>query len=104
LIISPLVIKFTIILMKITALTYSLFIFYILGKNSKIPTNIMVLVWGFSAGGCFFLWTGLFLNNFELITGGLFIIVVLAFILLHNILTKHQTLKEIKDEKINPEK
>ena len=57
--------------MKITALTYSLFIFYILGKNSKIPTNTMVLVWGFSAGGCFFLWTGLFLNNFELIVGGL---------------------------------
>ena len=101
-IISPFVIKFTIILMKLTTLLYSLFIFYILGKNSKIPENLMGFVWLFSGGGCFFLWAGLSLNNIELIIGGLFIIAILAVILLHNILTRHHSLKKTKDEKINP--
>ena len=91
-------------MMKATTLLYGMLVFYTLGKYGKIPRHAMHFVWSFSLGGCLFLAIGLFLNNYQLIRGGLFIIVVLAFILLHNILAKHQTLKEIKDEKINPEK
>ena len=60
----------------------------------------MGLVWLFSGGGCLFLWAGLSLNNIELVIGGLFLIAILAVILLHNILTRHHSLKETKDEKI----
>ena len=59
----------------------------------------MGFVWLFSGGGCLFLWAGLSLNNIELVIGGLFINAILAVILLHNILTRHHSLKETKDEK-----
>ena len=97
--ITPLVIDFSIILMKCTILLYSLFIFYTLGSYSQIQKNLMDIVWFVSFGGCLFLWAGLSLNNFELIKGGLFIILILAFILLHQILIKKTQIKELSNEK-----
>ena len=78
-------------------------IFYILGSFGKIPRYAMHLVWSFSMGGCLFLSVGLFLNNYQLIKGGLFIVSILALLLMHTVLTKHQLFKERNDEKINPE-
>jgi len=62
----------------------------------------MNLVWSFSMGGCLFLSIGLFLNNYQLIQGGIFIIVVLALLLAHTVITKRELFKERNDEKINP--
>ena len=45
---------------------------------------------------------GLFLNNYQLINGGLFMITILALLLTHTVITKHHLFKERKDEKINP--
>ena len=90
-------------MMKVTTLIYGALIFYILGRYGKIPRHAMNLVWSFSLGGCLFLSIGLFLNNYQLIRGGLFIIGLLALLLTHTVLTKHQISKERNDEKINPE-
>jgi len=87
--------------MQITIFLYSLFIFYTLGRDSQISKKTMDIVWFISLGGCFFLWAGLSLNNFQLIKGGLFIIMTLAFILFHRILIKNQEIKELKNEKSN---
>ena len=99
--ITPLVISFATILMKLTILLYSAFIVYNLGKHSKITDNVMDIVWLFSVGGCFFLWAGLSLNEYMLIKGGIFINSLLALILTHQILTKHYSLKKKENEKIN---
>ena len=55
----------------------------------------------FSLGGCLFLAIGLFLNNYQLIRGGLFIIGILVLLLTHTILTKHQKFKERINEEID---
>ena len=89
-------------MMKATTLLYGVLIFYILGNFGKIPRYAMNLVWSFSMGGCLFLSIGLFLNNYQLIQGGIFIIVVLALLLAHTIITKRELFKERNDEKINP--
>ena len=102
-IISPFTINFIIIMMKVTLILYGVLIFYILGSFGKIPRYAMHLVWSFSMGGCLFLSVGLFLNNYQLIKGGLFIVGILALLLMHTVLTKHQLFKERNDEKINPE-
>jgi len=88
--------------MKATTLLYGVLIFYILGNFGKIPKYAMHLVWSFSLGGCLFLAIGLFLNHYQLIKGGLFIVGILALLLMHTILTKHHLCKEMNDEKINP--
>ena len=90
-------------MMKSTLILYGILIFYILGSFGKIPRYAMHLVWSFSLGGCLFLSIGLFLSNYQLIKGGLFIISILALLLMHTVLTKHQLFKERNDEKINPE-
>lgn len=100
-IVTPLVMDFVVTLMKITILLYSSFIIYNLGKYSEISSRIMDVVWLSSVGGCFFLWTGLSLNNYTLIRGGLFIVSLLALILTHQILIKHYSIKQKKNEKIN---
>ena len=84
--------------MKFTMLLYSLFIFYTLGRHSQIQKNLMDIVWFVSFEGVYF-YIGLSLNNFELIKGGLFIILILAFILLHQILIKKTQIKELSNEK-----
>ena len=89
-------------MMKAIILLYSILIFYILGKFGKIPRCAMGLVWSFSMGGCLFLSIGLFLNNYQLIKGGIFIIVVLALLLIHTVLAKRELFRERNDEKINP--
>jgi hypothetical protein len=89
-------------MMKATTLLYGMLVFYILGKYEKIPRHAMNLVWSFSLGGCLFLSIGLFLNNYELIRGGLFISGILAILLIHIVLTKYQTFKERIDNEINP--
>ena len=89
-------------MMKATLILYGVLIFYILGSFGKIPRYAMNLVWSFSMGGCLFLSIGLFLNNYQLIKGGLFMITILALLLMHTILTKYHLFKERKDEKINP--
>lgn len=99
--ITPMVIGFATILMKLTILLYSAFIVYNLGKHSKITDNVMDIVWLISIGGCFFLWAGLSLNEYMLIKGGIFTTVLLALILMHQILTKHYSLKKKENEKIN---
>ncbi len=101
-IISPFTINFILIMMKITLILYGVLIFYILGSFGKIPKYAMNLVWSFSLGGCLFLAIGLFLNHYQLIKGGLFIIGILATLLFHTVLTKHELFKERDDEKINP--
>ena len=89
-------------MMKTTLILYGILIFYILGSFGKIPRYAMNLVWSFSMGGCLFLSIGLFLNNYQLINGGLFMITILALLLMHTVITKHHLFKERKDEKINP--
>jgi len=89
-------------MMKTTLILYGVLIFYILGSFGKIPKYAMNLIWSFSAGGCLFLSIGLFLNNYQLIKGGLFIIIILALLLMHTLLIKHHLFKERQDEKINP--
>ena len=89
-------------MMKATTLLYGILIFYILGNFGKIPRYAMILVWSFSMGGCLFLSIGLFLNNYQLIQGGILIIVVLALLLAHTIITKREIFKERHDEEINP--
>tara|TARA_B110000503_G_scaffold77272_1_gene119106 strand:- start:1361 stop:1630 length:270 start_codon:yes stop_codon:yes gene_type:complete len=88
--------------MKASTLIYGALVFYILGKYGKIPRHAMNLVWSFSLGGCLFLSIGLFLNNYQLIRGGLFITGILVLLLIHTILTKHQKFKERLNDKINP--
>ena len=90
-------------MMKATLILYGVLIFYILGSFGKIPRYAMHLVWSFSVGGCLFLSVGLFLNNYQLIKGGLFMIAILALLLTHTLLIKHHLFKERQDEKINPE-
>jgi hypothetical protein len=101
LIVTPLVLKFILILMKASALVYSGFVFYLFGKNGKISKHEMVFVWAFSASGSLFFGIGLFLQNHEIIKGGLFIIGILALIFIHQIITKHHLIKERNNEKIN---
>ena len=87
--------------MKITILIYLIFIFFLLGKYSKIPANLMIMIWLFGFGGCLFLWAGLYLNNFQFIKGGLFIISILGFIFAHQIIIKYHFNKERINAKIN---
>ena len=87
--------------MKITALIYGIIIFYLLGRYSKIPSNFITMIWLFSFGGCIFLWAGLYLNNFQFIKGGLFIISILGFIFAHQIIIKYHFNKERINAKIN---
>tara|TARA_Y100001958_G_C20818332_1_gene274351 strand:- start:121 stop:390 length:270 start_codon:yes stop_codon:yes gene_type:complete len=87
--------------MKSATLIYSIFIFYLLGKYSKIPLNLMVIIWFFGFGGCMFLWAGLYLNNLQLVYGGFFIISTLGFILIHQILIKHHFNKKKINAKID---
>ena len=88
-------------MMKVTTLLYGMLVFYTLGKYGKIPRHAMHFVWSFSLGGCLFLAIGLFLNNYQLIRGGLFIIGILVLLLIHTILTKHQKFKERINEEID---
>jgi len=89
-------------MMKATTLLYGVLIFYILGNLGKIPKYAMNLIWSFSLSGCLFLSIGLFLNNYELIRGGLFITGILALLLIHTVLTKHHLFKEKLNDEINP--
>ena len=84
--------------MKCTILLYYYYFLHS-RRHSQIQKNLMDIVWFVSFGGCLFLWAGLSLNNFDLIKGGLFIILILAFILLHQILIKKTQIKELSNEK-----
>lgn len=87
--------------MKSTILIYSILIFYLLGKHSKIPANLMIMIWLFGFGGCLFLWAGLYLYNFQFIKGGLFIISILGFVFAHQIIIKYHFNKERINAKTN---
>tara|TARA_B100001057_G_scaffold499936_1_gene612601 strand:- start:196 stop:465 length:270 start_codon:yes stop_codon:yes gene_type:complete len=87
--------------MKITALIYGIIIFYLLGRYSKIPSNFITMIWLFSFGGCIFLWAGLYLNNFQFIKGGFFIMSILGLIFIHQIVIKYHLNKQKVHEKIN---
>ena len=100
-IVTPLVLKFIIILMKTTTLIYCGFVFYLFGKNGEISKHEVIFIWAFSVSGPLFFGIGLFLENYDLILGGLFITSILALIFTHQIITKRQLIKESEDEKIN---
>tara|TARA_B100001063_G_C16494797_1_gene419165 strand:- start:216 stop:488 length:273 start_codon:yes stop_codon:yes gene_type:complete len=84
--------------MKISILLYAVFIFYIFGKNGKIPDSAMNLVWSFGIGGPLFLSTGILIENFILIKGGIFILLMLSLILLHQIINEYYQNKEVVEE------
>ena len=84
--------------MKVSILLYAVFIFYIFGKNGKISDSAMNLVWSFGLGGPLFLSTGILIENFFLIKGGIFILLMLSLILLHQIINEYYLNKEAVDE------
>ena len=84
--------------MKVSILLYAAFIFYIFGKNGKIPENTMNLIWSFGLGGPLFFSKGIFIENFFLIKGGLFLLLMLSLVLLHQIINEYYQNKEVVDE------
>ena len=85
-------------MMKTTLILYGVLIFYILGSFGKIPRYAMNLVWSFGIGGPLFLSTGILIENFFLIKGGIFILLMLSLILLHQIINEYYQNKEVVEE------
>ena len=88
-----------IIALKITLIFQGAFIFYLFGKYEKIPHSARNIFFVIANAGCLFLASGLIMNNFFLIKGGLFIFIVHALIDAYFLLAQYQSNKSIEKEK-----
>ena len=88
-----------IIALKITLIFQGVFIFYLFGKYEKIPHSARNIFFVIANAGCLFLASGLIMNNFFLIKGGLFIFIVHALINAYFLLAQYQSNKSIEKEK-----
>ena len=88
-----------IIALKITLIFQGAFIFYFFGKYEKIPYSARNIFFVIANAGCLFLASGLIMNNFFLIKGGLFIFIVHALIDAYFLLAQYQSNKSIEKEK-----
>ena len=88
-----------IIALKITLIFQGAFIFYLFGKYEKIPNSARNIFFVVINAGCLFLASGLIKNNYFLIKGGLFILIVHALIDAHFLISKYQNNKSIEKEK-----
>ena len=88
-----------IIALKITLIFQGVFIFYLFGKYEKIPDSARNIFFVVVNGGCLFLASGLIKNNYFLIKGGLFILIMHALIDVHFLISKYQKNKSIEKEK-----
>ena len=87
------------IALKITLIFQGVFIFYLFGKYEKIPQSARNIFFVVVNAGCLFLASGLIMNNFFLIKGGLFIFIVHALIDAYFLLAQYQSNKSIEKEK-----
>ena len=87
-----------IIALKITLIVQGAFIFYLFGKYEKIPHSARDIFFVVVNAGCLFLASGLIKNNYFLIKGGLFILIVHALIDAHFLISKYQKNKSIEKE------
>ena len=88
-----------IIALKATLIFQGAFIFYLFGKYEKIPHSAKNIFFVVANAGCLFLASGLIKNNYFLIKGGLFILIMHALINAHFLISKYQSNKSIKKEK-----
>ena len=88
-----------IIALKITLIFQGVFIFYLFGKYEKIPNSARNIFFVVVNAGCLFLASGLIKNNYFLIKGGLFILIMHALIDVHFLISKYQKNKSIEKEK-----
>ena len=88
-----------IIALKATLIFQGAFIFYLFGKYEKIPHSARNIFFVLINAGCLFLAGGLIVNNYFLIKGGLFILIVHALIDAHFLISKYQNNKSIEKEK-----
>ena len=88
-----------IIALKATLIVQGAFIFYLFGKYEKIPHSARNIFFVIANAGCLFLTGGLIVNNYFLIKGGLFILIVHALIDVHFLISKYQKNKSIEKEK-----
>ena len=88
-----------IIALKITLIFQGVFIFYLFGKYEKIPHSARNIFFIVVNAGCLFLAGGLIKNNYFLIKGGLFILIVHALIDAHFLISEYQSNKSIEKEK-----
>ena len=88
-----------IIALKATLIFQGAFIFYLFGKYEKIPHSARNIFFVIANAGCLFLASGLIMNNFFLIKGGLFIFIVHALINAYFLLAQYQSNKSIEKEK-----
>ena len=103
---DPILLKAMIIALKITLISQATFIFYLLGKYEKILGSARNVFFVLANAGCLFLASGLILENFFLIKGGIFILIVQVLIDVHFIISKYQRNKSIEkeEEKSNAKK
>ena len=87
------------IALKITLIFQGVFIFYLFGKYEKIPHSAKNIFFVVINAGCLFLAGGLIINNYFLIKGGLFILIVHALINVHFLISEYQSNKSIEKEK-----
>ena len=87
------------IALKITLIFQGVFIFYLFGKYEKIPHSARNIFFVVVNAGCLFLASGLIKNNYFLIKGGLFILIMHALIDVHFLISKYQKNKSIEKEK-----
>ena len=88
-----------IIALKITLIFQGVFIVYLFGKYEKILHSARNIFFVVVNAGCLFLASGLIKNNYFLIKGGLFILIVHALIDVHFLISKYQKNKSIEKEK-----
>ena len=103
---DPLLLKAMIIALKITLIFQAAFVFYLFGKHEKILDSARNVFFVLANAGCLFLASGLILENFFLIKGGIFILIVQVLIDVHFIISKYQRNKSIEkeEEKSNAKK
>ena len=103
---DPILLKAMIIALKITLIFQAAFIFYLFGKYEKILDSARNVFFVLANAGCLFLASGLILENFFLIKGGIFILIVQVLIDVHFIISKYQRNKSIEkeEEKFNAKK
>ena len=87
------------IALKITLIFQGVFIFYLFGKYEKIPHSARNIFFVVVNAGCLFLASGLIKNNYFLIKGGLFILIMHTLIDVHFLILKYQKNKLIEKEK-----
>ena len=88
-----------IIALKITLIVQGAFIFFLFGKYEKIPHSARNIFFVVINAGCLFLAGGLIINNYFLIKGGLFILIVHALINTHFLISEYQSNKSIEKVK-----